>query len=113
MLSFSKGAVVAALALGSLAVQSVGASAMPMVDVNPAIVAHSEAASGVQQTRWVCGPYRCFWRPNYYGYGFYGRPWGSRGGYGWNRGWGWRGGGWRGGWHRGWGGRGYGWHRRW
>jgi hypothetical protein len=89
-----------------------------MVDINPAVVAHSEAASGVQQTRWVCGPYRCFWRPNYYGWG---RPWGWRGGWGWHRGW--RGGGW--GWHRGWGGRGWGgrglggrgwhggWHRRW
>jgi hypothetical protein len=45
--------------------------------------------SNVDQVRWVCGPFGCRWRPNYYGaYGFYGgprfygRPWG------WHRHWG-------------------------
>ena len=98
MISLSKGAVVAAMAFGSLALQSAGASAMPMVDIGAATVARSEAASGIEQARWVCGPFRCFRRPDYYGYGFYG---------GWHRGWrgyGWhRPFGWGGGWHR--------WHR--
>ena len=38
-------------------------------------------ASNVEQVRWVCGPYRCWWRPNYY-YGYYG--WGPRWRY-WHR----------------------------
>ena len=65
---------------GTLAVGS--ASAMP-------VGALKSAAEAVQVTpesvRWVCGPYRCWWRPNSYGYvrpywgprrhwGFYGRP---------------------------------------
>ena len=60
--------------------------------------AASDPATGVEQVRWVCGPYRCFWRPNYYGY--YGpRPF-VGGYYGWHRGWH---GGWGGGWrHRYW-----------
>ncbi|WP_131114156.1 hypothetical protein [Lichenihabitans psoromatis] len=104
MFKLSKGAVLATLALGGLAAQTIGASAMPMVDLNPAAVAHSGEVSGVQETRWVCGPYRCFWRPNYGYYGprpvygprpFYGHP------YGWHRPWGY------GGYHH------YGWHRRW
>ena len=40
------------------------ASAMPMSSL-------ASAASDVattQQVRWVCGPFRCFWRPNYSGY---------------------------------------------
>jgi hypothetical protein len=64
---------------GTFAVGS--ASAMP-------VGALRSAAEAVQVTpenvRWVCGPYRCWWRPNYlyarpywgprrYG-GFYGRP---------------------------------------
>jgi hypothetical protein len=39
-------------------------------------------SSNVEQVRWVCGPYRCWWRPNYY-YGYYG--WGPRWRYGWRR----------------------------
>jgi len=30
--------------------------------------------SVVEQMAWVCGPFRCWWRPNYYpsyGYGYY------------------------------------------
>jgi hypothetical protein len=41
----------------------------------------NELSSNVENVRWVCGPYRCWWRPNYY-YGWY-RPWGWR--YGWRR----------------------------
>ena len=55
-----------------------------------------------QDVRYVCGPYRCWWRPGpywgprygYYAYGpgpYWHRPWG------WHR-WGWR----RWGWHRHW-----------
>ena len=33
----------------------------------------------VEQARWVCGVFGCWWRPSYYGYyGYYGyrhRPW--------------------------------------
>jgi hypothetical protein len=57
------------------------------------LATHADIASNVEQVRWVCGPYRCWWRPNYYGaYGYYGgpryygyggpryygRPWGGR-----------------------------------
>ncbi|HEY6024047.1 MAG TPA: hypothetical protein VIV34_07690 [Pseudolabrys sp.] len=40
------------------------ASAAPIAPV-PAI-----NNANVEQVRWVCGPYRCWWRPNYY----YGGP---------------------------------------
>ncbi len=70
------------------------ASAMP---INGQLAATAPTATDAQQVRWVCGPYRCWWRPGYYGYygrpygfygrpyGFYGRPWGWRGG--WRRRW--------------------------
>jgi hypothetical protein len=57
------------------------ASAVPLAPLP------SEAAANVEQVRWVCGPFRCFWRPYYYGgygaYGLYRRPflgggWGYR-----------------------------------
>ena len=96
MTMFCKGLVLAAgVALGGLSLQAGTASAMPMIDTAPAVVAHAEGIAGVEQTRWVCGPYRCFWRPNFYGprpfygYGFRGPGWrgGWRGGYGgWHRG---------------------------
>jgi hypothetical protein len=60
----------------------------------------AKSSVGIQQARWVCGPYRCFWRPGPrlgwgWGwrrplYGFYGPRWGWRGGWGWRRRWGWR-----------------------
>jgi plasmid stabilization system protein ParE len=72
-----------------------GASAMPAA--NGLAPAATQAASGIQKVRWVCGPYRCWWAPGPYWRG------GPRWGWG---GWGWRD---RWGWHRGWG-----WHgRRW
>jgi len=62
----------------------------------------AQAAQGVDKVRWVCGPYRCWWQPNYGwgpGYGWGGGGWGG-GGYGWRRpGWG-PGYGWGGGWGR-------------
>jgi hypothetical protein len=50
-----------------------------------AVLGHAEWASSnalafnVEQVRWVCGPYRCGWRPNYY-------YWGPRWRHGWRRG---------------------------
>ena len=49
-----------------------------------ALKSATEAVQQTENVRWVCGPYRCWWRPNYYGYvrpywgprrhyGFYGR----------------------------------------
>jgi hypothetical protein len=62
------------------------ASAMPVSDLAPAA---KQVAGGVQDVRWVCGPYRCWWAPGayyrpYYGYyGFVGpRPY-----WGWRRWW--------------------------
>ncbi|WP_036285181.1 hypothetical protein [Methylocystis sp. ATCC 49242] len=55
--------------------------------------------SGVEKTRWVCGPYRCWRRPNHFYYG------GGPANYGWS-GYGWGGG------YGGWGGYGYGWRPR-
>jgi hypothetical protein len=47
----------------------------------------STQVSNVDQVRWVCGPWRCWWRPNYYvapAYAYYG--YGPRYGYygGWH-----------------------------
>ena len=71
----------AAILLGTFAFAG-GASAMPLAPLQPAAQA---AQVGPENVAWVCGPYRCFWRPGYaYGYrpfygprfGFYGpRPW--------------------------------------
>jgi hypothetical protein len=55
------------------------AAAMPAakLDTN----AQQSAANAVQNVHWVCGPYRCWWRPNYYNYygpryyNFYGPRW--------------------------------------
>ena len=58
-----------AAALGAVALASGSASAMPNGLSSDAL------APNVEQVRWVCGPYRCWWRPNYY-YGYYG--WGPR-----------------------------------
>ena len=60
------------------------ASAMP---VNGQLAATAPAAADAQQVRWVCGPYRCWWRPGGYYYpgprwGYYGyRPYPYRWGY--------------------------------
>jgi hypothetical protein len=82
-------ATAVALCGASLAVSS--ASALPIAG---SATVPDQVPSIVQNARWVCGPYRCWWRPNfyppypYYGgpvYGFYygrpgwyGRPWGWR-----------------------------------
>jgi hypothetical protein len=78
-------AALAVVAAGSL--QANRAEAMTLVA--PAGLANAAAGTAItQEARWVCGRYRCWWRPGpYYG----GRPWGWR----------------RWGWHR------WAWHRRW
>lgn len=75
-----KHAVVCAAAAGFLALTG-AASAMPVGQLGSDRNA-ATADTGVQQVRWVCGPYgRCVWRPNYYrrpyayyGYGGYYAP---------------------------------------
>jgi hypothetical protein len=96
-------AAIGVAALCGVGLQSGTASAMPMSGLANAA---SEMATGLEQVRWVCGPYRCWWRPSYYpyggayawggprfyarpGWGYYGRPW-WRGHYYW-RPWGGRG----------------------
>ena len=64
-----KYALAAAATLGAVAFGSGAASAMPNG------LPSSVLAPEVQNVRWVCGPYRCWWQPNYY------RGWG------WRRGW--------------------------
>jgi hypothetical protein len=72
-------ALLTAAAIGAAALTSGTAAAMPIANLN----AHQSA--NVEQVRWVCGPFRCWWRPNFYGaYDFYGpprfyhHPWGWR-----------------------------------
>ena len=113
------------LLLAAAAIFPLKASAAPMLDPGVARAADT-AQAGVENARWVCGPWRCWWRPNYYyphyrPWGYYHRPWGYGYGYGWHRGYGWHGGagmadgigagmaggvvagiGWHGGWHHGW-----------
>ena len=77
-------ALVAATALGGASLIAPAASAMPISGLAPAANAR---ATDVQQAAWVCGPYRCWWRPGW-GYG-YRRWWGPRPYWGWRRRWWW------------------------
>ncbi len=71
--------VLAAVISSGMAISE--ASALPASGLAPAA---KQITDGVQDVRWVCGPYRCWWRPGpYYGRYYYGRPY-------WRRGWGWR-----------------------
>lgn len=61
------------------------ASAMP---ANGLAAATNQIADGLQDVRYVCGPYRCWWTPGpYWGGPYYGYA--GPGPY-WHRGWGWR-----------------------
>jgi hypothetical protein len=78
------GAIIGGSMIGAIA----GAAAMPAGPLGAA----AAATSNVQEARVVCGPYRCWRRPNYYGY--YGPPrpyyYGPRvygPGWGYRRGW--------------------------
>lgn len=81
-----KTTLIAAGLAGAAALSSGAAFAMPNG------LPQADTATRAEQVRWVCGQYRCWWRPNYYGaYGFYGPPrvWGYRGWHrGFHRGWG-------------------------
>jgi hypothetical protein len=74
-------ALVAATVLGGAGLVAPAASAMPMSGL---ATATDQLAGDVQNVAWVCGPYRCWWRPNYWGWG-YRRWWGPRWGWGWRR----------------------------
>ena len=68
-------------------VEQVETRAMPALDHG---LANATQAAQPEQVRWVCGPYRCWWRPGpYWGprpYWGWRRPyWGPR--WGWRRGW--------------------------
>jgi hypothetical protein len=54
-------AVVTAALVG-LPVATVKASAMPM----PTLVAAKQTASGLENVRFFCDAYRCWWRPSYH-----------------------------------------------
>ncbi len=77
-------ALTTGLTIAGLGFAVSSASALPAGGLDPAIATSNDLAQGIQDIRWVCGPWRCHWAPNYY-YG---------GGYGWHRRWGY------GGWHR-------------
>jgi hypothetical protein len=90
-------ALIAATMFASVAVAGT-ASAMPVAPLQV------DQSAKVEQTRWVCGWHgRCFWRPGFRAYNFYGGPRFvvgprfHRGPWGWHRPWGWRHR-----WHRGW-----------
>jgi hypothetical protein len=86
-MKYLKHSLVAAIVLGGVALGAGGASAMP----NGLPSATAAVASDVENVRWVCGPFRCWWQPGPWGFygprpwGFYGRPWGPRWGWGWHR----------------------------
>jgi len=75
-------ALLAGAALAGLALTPTGALAMP----NGLASASSASSSNVENVAWVCGPYRCWWRP--YGYA-YGPGWGWHRWYHWHRGYHW------------------------
>jgi hypothetical protein len=45
------------------------ASAMPMSNM---AVASNDLSTNLHEVGWLCGPFRCWWRPNYYYDPFYG-----------------------------------------
>lgn len=70
----------AAFAVAALLGSGLAASQAFAMPANGLTAAAPQVTSGVQDVRYVCGPYRCWWAPGpYWGYGPY-----------WHRGWGWR-----------------------
>ena len=83
-----KQALGVALVMGATGL-TLPAAALPLAGVDRADLHDGQPEARIEQARWVCGPYRCFWRPNYWG------------GPGWRRpGWGGPRYGWRGGYRR-------------
>jgi hypothetical protein len=76
-------ALVAGVAGLALPAASNTASALPMAGLDSAVLRDGQAAAQIEQARWVCGPYRCFWQPNYWGPSYWGHGprWGWRGGW--------------------------------
>ncbi len=68
-------ALVAATVLGAGSLIAPAASAMP---VSGLASASNQLSADVQNVRWVCGPYRCWWRPNYWAPYWGYRRWGWR-----------------------------------
>jgi hypothetical protein len=65
-MSKTKLMIAAAILCGGLT--ATAASAMPIAPVQ------ADTTAQVEQVRWVCGPFRCWWQPGYYGYYGYGYP---------------------------------------
>ncbi len=91
-----------ALALAALAGSAAMAGEAAAMPANGPVAPTQQIGGTVEQVRWVCGPYRCWWRPGPY-WGGWGGP--SYAYYGGGPYWPWGWGGW--GWHR------WGWHRHW
>lgn len=87
-----RNALGAALVLGATALalpaSTTAAAALPLAGLDAGVVRDGQTTVRIDRVRWVCGPYRCHWAPNYYGPWGYGYPYGPRWGYG--PGWGWR-----------------------
>jgi hypothetical protein len=81
-------ALAAGVILGGLGLAGGAASALPVGGLDPAIAVPADA-QGLQDVRWVCGPYGCRWVPGPYWGPRWGHPywgWGHRWGYGhWRR----------------------------
>jgi len=69
---------IALLAAGAFCAASLATGSASATPVGELATAGSETSADLQQVRWVCGPFRCFWRP---GPRFYGRPWWGGPGY--------------------------------
>jgi hypothetical protein len=71
----TKTATAAAIAVGvATLLLSPTARAVP---VDGLAIPTTRIADGIQNVRWVCSPYRCWWQANYYAYGpdyFYAPP---------------------------------------
>jgi hypothetical protein len=72
-----KALAISLVAGAALFVVSTLASAMPVANLAPA----GSELSLHQSVRWVCGPFRCWWRPGYYRRWGYYRPYGYYGYY--------------------------------
>jgi len=77
-------ALIAAATLGAAFVGK--ASAAPMNGI--AAISH-QVTNEVQDVRWVCGPYRCWWRPGPYWWGGPHWAWHHWHRWGWHRHWAW------------------------
>jgi hypothetical protein len=92
MTEMNKFRLTAAIALCGAALASGDVAAMPLGGF---ATAAAQASTGIHDVRWVCGPFRCWWRPSYDSYygayaagprvfvrpgwgGYHARPWWAR-----------------------------------